>query len=241
MFTEKQRSILNLVLLGILTVSVVSNQVMLSNTEKMIGINQGVLSSIGSIKLFSNTKLSGNLAEDATKISFAQGVPETYGAELNVSYDTVQNSMDIMKQFDLGYGKNKPALSAEEKKRYTDINLRISCEFCCGAAAIVFENGEASCGCAHSQAMRGLTAYLIKNHGTEYTDDQILRELARWKGRYYPKAMVQKTMNQIQSGNYTPDVAALLLDVKLPKYGANDTKQPTSADLESAPAMVGGC
>jgi len=241
MFTEKRRGILNLSLLGILTVSVVSNQVLLSNTAKAIGINRGVLSSIGSIKLFSNAKLTGNLSEDATKLSFVGGVPEKYGPELNVNFDDVQNSMDIMKQFDLGYGKNKPNLSAEEKNRYTAILLRISCEFCCGAAAIVFENGEPSCGCAHSQAMRGLTAYLIKNHGTEYTDDQILRELARWKGRYFPKQMVQKTMNQIQSGEYTPDIASLLLDVKLPKYGANDTKQPTSADLESAPAMVGGC
>ena len=89
--------------------------------------------------------------------------------------------------------------------------------------------------------MRGLEAYLIKNHGSEYSDDQILRELAVWKGRYFPKQMVQKTMDQIQSGKYTPDIAALLLDLKLPKYGANDTKQPTSADLENAPGMVGGC
>lgn len=240
-FTENKRGVLNLVLLGLLIISVVANQVVLTNTKKVIGLNQSILPSFGSIKLFSSTKLTGNLSEDATKISFVQGVPEIYGPELNVSYDAVQNSMDIMKQFDLGYGRNKPSLSAEEKKRYTAINLRISCEFCCGAKAIVFENGEASCGCAHSQAMRGLTAYLIKNHGTKYTDDQILRELARWKGRFYPKAMVEKTMGQIQSGSYTPDVASLLLDVKLPKYGANDTKAPTSADLQKAPDMVGGC
>ncbi len=228
-------------LLGVLTISIVSNQVVLANTKKIIGINQTLLPSLSSLKLFSNTKLTGNLSDDATKLAFIQGIPETYGSELSVNYDDVQNSMNIMKQFDLGYGKNKPSLSAEEKKRYTAINLRISCEFCCGAAAIVFENGEPSCGCAHSQAMRGLTAYLVKNHGTEYSDDQILRELARWKGRFYPKAMVQKTIGQIQNGNYTPDVAALLLDVKLPKYGAGDTKQPTQSDIESAPAMVGGC
>ena len=149
--------------------------------------------------------------------------------------------MNIIKQFDLGYGNNKPALSAEEKKRYTDINLRISCEFCCGAKAIVFENGEASCGCAHSQAMRGLTAYLIKNHGAEYTDNQILRELAIWKGRYFPKQMIQKMSDQIQSGQYTPDIASLLLDVKLPKYGANSQSAPVPSDIKNLPSMVGGC
>lgn len=239
--TEDKRRVLNLALLGILTISIITNQVVLSKTETAVGINHGILSSISSIKLFSNAKLSGNLSEDATKLSFVSGVPEKYGQELNVNFDDVQNSMNIMKQFDLGYGSNKPSLSAEEKNRYTAINLRISCEFCCGAAAIVFENGEPSCGCAHSQAMRGLAAYLIKNHGTEYSDDQILRELARWKGRYFPKQMVQKTMDQITSGKYTPDIAALLLEVKLPKYGASDSKAPAPSDIQNAPAMVGGC
>lgn len=238
---EDKRKVLNLVLLGVLTVSIVANQTILAKTEKAIGINHTALSSIGSFKLFSSTKLTGNLSDDAAKLSFVSGIPEKYGQELGVNFDDVQNSMNIMKQFDLGYGSNKPSLSDEEKKRYIAINLRISCEFCCGAAAIVFENGEPSCGCAHSQAMRGLTAYLIKNHGSEYTDDQILRELARWKGRYFPKQMVQKTINEIQSGKYTPDIASLLLDLKLPKYGSGETKAPTPSNIENSPAMVGGC
>ena len=236
---------LNLILLGVLTISVVANQVVLTNTKEVMGINNGgplpSLSAKFKKILSGDTKLSGNLGDDAVKLVFIQGVPEIYGAELNVSYDDVQNSMNIIKQFDLGYGKNKPALSAEEKKRYTDINLRISCEFCCGAKAIVFENGEASCGCAHSQAMRGLTAYLIKNHGAEYSDDQILKELAVWKSRYYPKQMVQKMTDQLQSGQYTPDIAALLLDVKLPKYGANNNSAPVPSDIQNLPSMVGGC
>ncbi len=238
---------LNLILLGVLTVSIVSNQVVLADTKKVMGIeNSGPLPSLSAKfkkMLSGNTKLSGNLGEDAVKLVFMQGVPEVYGAELNVNYDDVQNSMNMMKQFDLGYGTNKPPLSAEEKTRYTNINLRISCEFCCGAAAIVFENGEASCGCAHSQAMRGLTAYLIKNHGAQYSDDQILRELAKWKSRYYPKQMVQKMSDQLQSGQYTPDIASLLLDVKLPKYNgaSNQSSAPLPSDIQNAPSMVGGC
>lgn len=236
---------LNFVLLGILIISVVGNQVILMDTKKVMGIGKsGLFPSIPAkyLKIFNGgTSLSGNLGDDAVKLSFMQGTPDVYGAELKVSFDDVQNSMNIMKQFDLGYGNNKPALSAEEKKRYTDINLRISCEFCCGAAAIVFENGEPSCGCAHSQAMRGLTAYLIKNHGTEYSDDEILKQLAEWKGRYFPKQMIQKMTNQIQSGKYTPDIAALLLGVKLPKYGDNNTAAPVPSDIKDLPSMVGGC
>ncbi|HSR89649.1 MAG TPA: hypothetical protein VLK22_04660 [Candidatus Udaeobacter sp.] len=240
-FTEKKIKILNFALLGTLIMAIVANQAVLANTEKTVGIKQSSLFSIGSIKLFSDTKLTGNLSDDATKLSFVQGVPEKYGQELNVSFDQVQNAIDIMKQYDPSYGRQKITFAGAEKQRYINIGLKIACEFCCGVSGIVFANGEASCGCAHSQAMRGLEAYLIKNHGSEYSDDQILRELARWKGHYFPKQMVQKTMDQIQSGKYTPDVAALLLDVKLPKYGANDTKQPTQSNIENAPAMVGGC
>ena len=239
------RSTLNLILLGVLTISVVANQVVLANTKKALGIESGgplpALSAKFKKILSGGTKLSGNLGDDAVKLAFIQCVPAIYGTELNVSYDDVQNSMDIIKQFDLGYGKNKPSLSAEEKKRYTDINLRISCEFCCAAKAIVFENGEPSCGCAHSQAMRGLTAYLIKNHGSEYSDDQILKELAIWKRRYYPNQMIHKMSGQIQSGQYTPDIAALLLDVKLPKYGDNNTAAPVPSEIQNLPGMVGGC
>ncbi len=236
-----KNKILNLVLLCTLAISVIANQVFLAGLEKTMGVNQGILSSISSIKLFSDTKLTGNLSDDATKLSYVQGVPDKYGGELNVSFDQVENSMNIMKAFDPSYGNNKINLSSDQKQRYITIGLKIACEFCCGTTGLVLANGDASCGCAHSQAMRGLEAYLITKHGSDYTDDQILRELARWKGHYFPKQMVQKTMDQITSGKYTPDVAALLLDVKLHKYGANDTKQPTQSDLQKAPDMVGGC
>lgn len=236
---------LNLILLGVLTVSVVANQIVLADTKKVMGIaGAGLFPSVPAnfLKILrGGAKLSGNLGDDAVKLAFAQGIPEIYGPELNANFDQPVESMTALKQFDLGYGKNKPSLSAEEKKRYTDINLRISCEFCCGAKAIVFESGEPSCGCAHSQAMRGLTAYLIKNHGAEYSDDQVLRELARWKGRWYPKQMIQKMSTQIQSGQYTPDIASLLLNVKLPKYGANSHAAPVPSDIQNLPSMVGGC
>jgi hypothetical protein len=236
---------LNLLLLTTFTVSIIANQTILANTKKAMGMKtDGLFPSLPSKflkKLRGETKLSGNLGEDAVKLVFMQGVPDIYGQELNVNFDDVQNSMNIMKQFDLGYGNKKPALSTEEKKRYTDINLRISCEFCCGAKAIVFENGEPSCGCAHSQAMRGLTAYLLKTHGAEYTDDQILKELAIWKSRYFPKQMIQKMSDQIQSGQYTPDIASLLLNVKLPKYGESSQAAPIPSDIKNLPSMVGGC
>lgn len=236
---------LNSILLGVLTVSVVANQIVLADTEKAMGMgNDSLFPSLPAnfLKLLGGgTKLSGNLGDDAVKLAFTQGVPDVYGAELNVNFDQPAESMGALKQFDPDYGRQKLSLSPEEIKRYINIDLKISCEFCCGAKAIIFENGKASCGCAHSQAMRGLTAYLLKNHGAEYTDDQILRELAKWKGRWYPGPMVQKMTDQLQSGQYTPDIAALLLDVKLPKYGANSHSAPVPSDIKNLPGQVGGC
>ena len=217
---KKNTVIINTALLVVLGGSMFTSQALAGKTKQQLGIYRKSVFSDFLKKFGGNLKLSGDISEDAVKLSYIQGVPDMYGAELNVNFDDVQNSMNIMKQFDLGYGKNKPTLTAEEMKRYTDVNLKISCEFCCGAKSIVSANGEAACGCAHSQAMRGLTAYLIKNHGAHYTNDEILRELARWKGRYFPKQMVKKMSGQLQSGNYTQDIASLLLNVKLPKYSS---------------------
>lgn len=242
LFEDKKRiAIINTAVLIILSGSLAANQVYAGKTKQQLGIySQGAFASF--LKKFSgNLKLSGNITEDSVKLAYAQGIPDIYGAELGVNFDEAQNSMNIMKQFDLGYGRKKPTLTMEEMKRYTSVNLRISCEFCCGAKAIVTETGEAACGCAHSQAMRGLTAYLIKNHSAQYTDDEILRELARWKGRFYPKQMVKKMSGQLQSGNYTPDIASLLLNVKLPKYSADSKGAPLPSEINNAGGMVGGC
>lgn len=187
------------------------------------------------------TKLNGNLGEDVEKLAISKGVPNIYGNEMNLSFDNVEPAMNTMKQYDPDYGGTKLSLSSEEMSRYTKIGLIIACEYCCGVTSIVFPNARAACGCAHSQAMRGLLTYLIKYHGSEFSDDQLLRELARWKGRYFPKQMMNKVSEQIQSGEYTTDVASLLLDVKLPKYNNSKGKIPLPTSITDLPSMVGGC
>ena len=241
---KKDLSLLNLVLLGVLTASVIANQVMLGETKKIVGINSALPSLSTKFKkiISGGAKLTGNLAEDAVKLVFMQGTPEVYGAELNVTYDAVQASIDVLKQYDPDYGRKKLDLSTEEMQRYINVALKISCEYCCGVESIIRQDGSAACGCAHSQAMRGLTAYLIKNHGSQMTDDQILAELTRWKSRYFPKQMVKKMSTQLQTGKYTPDIASLLINVKLPKYdGATGGPAPLPSEIENAPGMVGGC
>src|SRR3989344_1500947 len=60
--------------------------------------------------------------------------------------------------------------------------------------------GVPACGCAHSNAMRGLAKYLIQIHGSEYTNEQILDELAKWKTLFFPGAMAAKAEIMQQKG-----------------------------------------
>ena len=173
-------------------------------------------------------------SNDALSVVISSGVPTIYGDELGVSFDRVQASIDIMSQLDPGYGKKKIVLQDADKERYIKIGSLIACEYCFGATTLVDKKGAPACGCAHSWAMRGLAAYLIKNH-PEMLDDEILRELAKWKGMYFPKQMIQKMTAQVQSGQYTPDIAALLLGSNI-----SDVKGASIAPTD-LPNMVGGC
>ncbi|MBI5230515.1 MAG: hypothetical protein HY981_04435 [Candidatus Magasanikbacteria bacterium] len=238
----KRRSTINSVLLVVITISLFTNQFVLSKSREFAGVQSNNFLTKLSVKLNvgTNRGLTGNVGQDAIKLALAQGVPEVYGNELVVDFANVPQSMNIMKDFDPTYGSKKIQLSGDLLKRYINVGTKIACEFCCGATALIQQNGDAACGCAHSQAMRGLAAYLLEKHALEYTDDQILRELARWKGSYFPKAMVDKISKQLVSGQYTPDVAALLLTLKVPQYSADSKSAPLPSEVK-LPGQVGGC
>jgi hypothetical protein len=98
-------------------------------------------------------------------------------------------------------------LNDEQMERYKDVGLNISCEYCCGVKAIIFENGERACGCAHSYAMRGLAKYLIINHPEDYTNDDILLELGKWKATFFPKQTISKAvLKYAEFGNIDPSI-----------------------------------
>jgi hypothetical protein len=144
----------------------------------------------------SNTASTGLVSASSV---IPMGVPAVYGNELGITYDDV--SVNNAKKTEqtitlLGNIDRIETLSGSDLERYIDIlynqHKGISCEYCCGARAIIFENGEPACGCAHSYAMRGLTKYLIKYHGDEMTDDEILTEAAKWKVLFFPGIMQGK-------------------------------------------------
>lgn len=159
------------------------------------------------------------------KASFIpSGVPEIYGGELNISFDAVQDAINKVAILDPTYGQEgkKITLTGTDLERYIKIGSRTSCEYCCGAKTLVNKNGQAACGCDHSQMMRGLAAYLIKNH-PKFSDEQILKELNTWKITYFPKQTLTAKFQEME------------------KAGEPGIKELLEEFPEFLPQMVGGC
>jgi len=161
------------------------------------------------------------------------GVPKIYGEELNIKYDDVSANnpqkadatIEVLSNFDRTMN-----LEGENLQRYINIASKISCEYCCGAESIIFSNGQAACGCAHSYAMRGLAKYLITKHGDEYTDDEILEELGKWKVLFFPG--VHETKAKVLKAQ---GVEINYINLASNKYRGIEKGQ------SSGSGMVGGC
>lgn len=165
----------------------------------------------------------------AIKKSFMpSGTPEVYGQEFGITFDKVQDAIDKVATLDPTYGVEGKKialtdLSETELKRYKKIGASIACEYCCGVKTLTQEDGTAACGCDHSQMMRGLAAYLIKNHPKEFTDEQILEELTKWKRTYFPKQTLSAELDRMAKGG-EPGIEQILKE--FPDF---------------LPQMVGGC
>jgi len=160
--------------------------------------------------------------KEIKKSLISSGVPDIYGSELNINFDKAQEAINRVAPFDLTYGNDKIYLTADELKRYIDIGSQTACRYCCGAVTLVNPDGSAACGCEHSQMMRGLAAYLIKNH-PELSNEQILKELNNWRAVFFPKqTLTDKLAEMEQSGD-------------------RDIKQIVAEFPEFLPQMVGGC
>ncbi|MEE8423001.1 MAG: hypothetical protein V3S49_00510, partial [Thermodesulfobacteriota bacterium] len=105
---------------------------------------------------------------------------------------------------------------------YTNIGSQISCQYCCRAKTLVKEDGKAACGCAHSIMMRGLAAYLLKNH-PEFSDERILEELNTWKVTYFPKQTLTAKLQEMEKTN------------------EEGIKEILNEFPDFLPRMVGGC
>ena len=170
-----------------------------------------IITVLAMLLIYNGTKIFGNensLTGVATGIGsvsaseiIPKGIPEIYGKELSVSYDDVspnnpQLADATIRKLTAYENKN---LSADLMKRYINIGNSIACEYCCGANALVFPNGQPACGCQHSAAMRGLAMYLLINH-PDMTDVQILAEMGKWKTLFFPKQVLSKAISFASAG-----------------------------------------
>lgn len=190
-------------------------------------------------------ELTGDPNIDAQLLIFPEGIPEIYGDELSITYPDPRDAkyMDKMLSIleDYDRGKRKITLTEDDLQRYIKLGTipTIGCEFCCSVNYLIRKDGSSACGCAHSAAMRGLMMYLILNHGTEYTDEEILNEVIKWKALTFPKQMMKRYVEQEASGEYTPDISALLINTKVSRRAKKNA--PSPLDTSNLPSMAGGC
>ncbi len=162
-------------------------------------------SNIAGLQITTSPSTSSNQETTSSSLSIdiiPKGAPNIYGTELGVSYDDIDPNNPAKADSTiakLGKLDTELSLSGDLLKRYVDIVGSISCEYCCGAASIIFTEdnaqfkaGDPACGCAHSYAMRGLAKYILINHADEFTDAQILEELGKWKVLFFPDIMKAK-------------------------------------------------
>ena len=234
-------------LIALVAIMVIYNQMQISQASSLMGLKTPLTIKTSSSKV--SLALTGDPMKDAMAVVIPRGTP-FYGEGIGVSFDDPINSLERIAQMDPSYGKNKISLSGEEKQRYIQIltTPSMGCEYCCGADTAVTKEGRPTCGCKHSWAMRGLAAYLIKNY-PDMTNDEIMREIAKWKSLFFPKQMIQKYIQETQSGQYTSDIASLLLDVDEKKLeelkqtmtSKNSGAEDASSNIQDLPNMVGGC
>ncbi|HLG24193.1 MAG TPA: hypothetical protein VI564_04675 [Candidatus Nanoarchaeia archaeon] len=244
-------------LISVIALMILFNQAQLSQASSLAGIKSKPLVNFGSLSFSKSdkqaVKLTGDPVQDAIAL-LPKGTP-FYGEELGVTFDDPIKGLEITAQLDPSYGRNKVSLDAVQKERYIKIltTPTITCEFCCGVKTAVTKEGRPTCGCKHSWSTRGLTAYLIKNY-PDLTDEQIMQASSQWKMLFFPKQMIARAAQEMQSGQYTPDIASLLLDVDEKKLaemksavassGASGEGADTQASVDSIdnlPNMVGGC
>jgi len=91
--------------------------------------------------------------------------------------------------------------------------------------------GDAACGCAHSFAMRGVAKYLIIEHGSEFTDEEILDELGKLKTLFFPSQMAAKAAVMEEQG----------IEFSYANLGSNSYRGIERSASGSGGGMVGGC
>lgn len=123
-----------------------------------------------------------NALEAAQVVMIARGAP--FYAPPGISFDDAKGALEAWQKYE-----KEIQLPADLDARWKKITSTMTCDYCCGGPTRVTTINR--CGCRHAQAYRSVAKYLLANYGDKYSDDEILGELQRWKGVWYPRGVVE--------------------------------------------------
>ena len=196
-------------------------------------------------------KSTGNPTQDAISAVIPTGTPfyvlEGQGAEKikGASFDDPITSQKVWasllgsRRFGTG---NAIQLTPEEEKRWQRLTSVFTCDFCCGGPNDV--TTIARCGCGHSYAWQGMAKFFVKYY-PQYTDEQILGEMTKWKAIWYPQGMIQDYL--VYTGQQPATILTHGGSVGIRQQfmqqapNAQHQTQASATPLDQLPSMVGGC
>jgi hypothetical protein len=140
---------------------------------------------------------TGDPAQDAIQRIVPRGIPfyviEGDGARIvkGVSFDDPITSQRIWGSLSGNprFGGGLLELPPDKEQRFKKIESIFTCDYCCGSPSSVTRI--ANCGCAHSYAWKGMARFFLRFYGDKYSDEQIIGEMTKWKGLWYPQGMIQ--------------------------------------------------
>ena len=196
-------------------------------------------------------KNTGNPTQDAIAAVVPTGTPfyvlqgENAQKIKGVSFDDPLTSQKVWASL-LGSRRfgtaNTIQLTPEEEKRWQRLTSVFTCDFCCGGPNSVTTINR--CGCAHSYAWQGMAKFFIKYY-PDYTDEQILGEMTKWKGLWYPQGMIQDYLVYTgqQSANILTHGGSVGIKQQFLQQAPNSQQQTqaSATPLSDLPSMVGGC
>ena len=137
---------------------------------------------------------------------------------------------------------NAIQLTPEEEQRWKKLTSVFTCDFCCGGPNSVTTISR--CGCGHSYAWQGMAKFFVKYY-PQYTDEQILGEMTKWKAIWYPKGMIQDYLvytGQQSAETLTHGGSVGIKQQFLQQAPAGQQQTHAQATpLDQLPSMVGGC
>lgn len=125
---------------------------------------------------------TGDVVADARVVMLPSGTP--FYAPEGISFDDAEGSLTAWGRYE-----DEILLDVELQARWEEITSTMTCDYCCGSPNSVTVINR--CGCDHAKAFRSIAKYLLSNYGSEYSNEEIIGELHRWKGAWYPKGVIE--------------------------------------------------